>query len=456
MTPEEWRTRLLKRLRDEQVPAVEAYESWYDGNHLLPQATAKNSELYDQFRQMSISNFLAVVVNAICDRLSVQGVILGGEEADAEAWEVWQRSGFDSIQGLVYQTALVSGMSYISVWPDADGYPRLAPEHPAEVIHERTPGTLRDVSAALKLYEDDVNEVWITTLYLPDSVYEWSSPSKSLNTFELTREFVNPFGRVPMIPVLNNLDLRGRCASEIRDAVPIQRRINQSLLNLMVAQESVAFPQRWATGLSIPKDEDGNDVRPFKSGADQLWVSEDETVKFGQFMESQFGGYLNTIQADIEQMASTTQTPLFTLSANLANPPSAEALSAMESPLVKKAESKQRLFGEALEDAIRLAMFMIDPSRGDMASAQLIWEDPRTLSEAARVDAAVKLKDVGVPASVIWERVGATPQEVERWRSLAMSDALQQLIIQVGQNGGPNNPQQQPPQDEEEPVDANA
>lgn len=429
-----WRARLLDKLTA-QRRYVDSMEAWYSGQHPLPAVDATNSDLYRRFQQMARTNLLQQVVNAVGSRMAVEGIRMGDPSADEDAWAIWQASAMDSQQSMLIDTALAVGVGYMSVWPD-DSLPtgvRMAPEHPAEVAHEPFPGRPGTVAAALKVYEDTIEEDWVATLWLPDSVTTWRSTGMwgAWSGWKMVGSFDSAFGEVPIVPLLNRPTMRGGWSSEMADGIPIQKRINQTLLNMLVAQEAVAFPQRWATGLELEKDKDGNAKRPFKSGPDSLWVSEDEGVKFGQFPESRFDGYLGILAHEVESMSAVTSTPTFTLSARLSVPPSAEALTAMESSLVKKVQDRQRVFGESLEDAFRLAFKMLGDDRANAFDAEVIWADPRIKSDAAIADFVVKAQAVGVPQEALWERLGASPQEIARWRGLSMSEAFRQLVAQV-------------------------
>ena len=53
----------------------------------------------------------------------------------------------------------------------------------------------------------------------------------------------------------------------------------------------------------------------------------------------------------------------------------------------------------------------------------MIWHDFETRSEGQRVDALVKMATLGVPTEVLWQKWGATQQEIDRWRALAAREA---------------------------------
>jgi len=447
MTVEDWRKRLTERLVRQKL-IVESLEAWYEGSHPLPAASATNSDLYRRFQKMAQANYVGQVVNAVSSRMSIEGIRVANDPAaDEDAWAMWQESQMDAAQTMLLTTALADGLAYLSVWPSeetASGI-LIAPEHPAEVAHELMPGSLRKLAAAIKIYPDEIAGDWVTTLWLPEGVYEWRSEGDwaMWANWTSTDSYENPYGEVPIRPLLNKPTLRGGWSSEMSDGIPIQRRINQTLLNLMVAEEAVAFPQRWATGLELQKDAEGNAVRPYRSGADSLWVAEDETVKFGEFGESKFEGYLAVISTDVETMAAVTSTPMFAMSAKLSVPPSAEALTAMESSLVKKVEARQRVFGEAVESTIRMGFKMKGDSRANATSAEVIWADPSIKSDAVVADWVTKAASVGVPQEALWEKLGASPQEISRWSGMAMSEAFRNLVMEVGAQGA-QQPDQEP------------
>src|SRR5690625_6881461 len=67
----------------------------------------------------------------------------------------------------------------------------------------------------------------------------------------------------------------------------------------MVTSESYARPRRWATGLEIQEDDDGNPVDPF--GRDRSLQSEDPETRFGQFDPARLDSY-GDMSATITQM----------------------------------------------------------------------------------------------------------------------------------------------------------
>ena len=61
------------------------------------------------------------------------------------------------------------------------------------------------------------------------------------------------------------------------------------------------------------------------------------------------------------------------------------------------------------------------------SDARVVWKSPEWRTEGELVDALVKMSTLGVPREVLWERWGATPQEITRWRELSQ-DALDRAL----------------------------
>jgi hypothetical protein len=72
--------------------------------------------------------------------------------------------------------------------------------------------------------------------------------------------------------------------------------------------------------------------------------------------------------------------------------------------------------GEGWEESIRLA-FAVEgkQDRAEMIDVETIWANPESRIVGETVDAAVKLAALGVPRPALWEYVGASPQQIERW-----------------------------------------
>ena len=121
-SPEWWVARLEKEL-DGRRDGLELWERYYDGRHPLPFITkAHGAKMHDEFRRLleeSRSNFCRLVVDAVEERLEVEGIRLSARsdaQTDQASWEIWQANAMDTESAAAILDALVKGISYLSVW----------------------------------------------------------------------------------------------------------------------------------------------------------------------------------------------------------------------------------------------------------------------------------------------------------------------------------------------------
>ena len=89
--------------------------------------------------------------------------------------------------------------------------------------------------------------------------------------------------------------------------------------------EFAAFRQRWASGIEIDYDKEGNAKPPFTAGVERLWVSENPEVKFGDFDAADLEQFLKVKDSFRTDIAIITFTPLYYFKQAGANFPSGES-----------------------------------------------------------------------------------------------------------------------------------
>jgi len=412
---DKWLGILSGRLADRQ-PKMKTLDDYYKGQHPMPfLVEAHKSKMIDEFRRMleeSQANFMRLVVDVTEERLKVEGFRLSAssnDRADSDTWDIWQANQLDSEVQVAFVEALVKGVSYMSVWSGADGDPpTIAVEDPLETIVAYVPGTgYRQRAAALKIWRDDDAGVMRANVYLPDGItkYEAELAAKDDTTQRFMRVFrpvkpearwneipgsfvPNGIGVVPIVPLRNRPRLGCEGESEIQDGTHIQNQINGFLFLLALAGYMGAHRQRWATGLKIMENTAGQPVEPFNPAVDRLWQAEDPAVKFGDFAQTDLAGYLRSIEQKVEHIAVTTRTPKHYL-LPAGQEPSGDAIKSAESGLVKKVLRKQTIFGEGLEETMRLARKFAG-EQDSPPDSEIVWADPALRSEAEITDAVIK------------------------------------------------------------------
>jgi len=451
-SPEWWRDKLLKALA-EQARKVNRLERYYDGNHPIPKPPEsldasvfrEACRAYKALAEMGVTNFTRLVADAPANRLQVTGFRFsadGADERDDAAGEVWQRSHLDADQGLVYSTALAASKAYALVWGDGERS-TITVEHPSQMIVSYVPGTRRERAAALKSWRDDEGGRF-AVLYLPGGIFKWrANGGGDRNTAwerwepesDLSWPVENELGVVPVVEFRANPPLKpapyGGGRSEFETVLSIQDRINKTVFDRLVTAEFQAFRQRYVIGWQPPEDPDGNvdAVTAYKASVArfQMFFNDDgdnEGIRVGEFGQADFRGFLDAVEADIQQMAAITETPAYYLLGGMVNI-SSDALIAAEAGLISKTQRHQDNFAESWEEVIRLAL----QAEGDVDVADVqvetLWGEVEQRTWGETVDAALKMKTLEVPTEAVWEMLpDSTPQRIARWRAQRASEVL--------------------------------
>jgi hypothetical protein len=425
-SPEWWRDRLWKKLQDRQDDLTR-FDNYYSGDHPLPWLPEGARDEFRRLLKMSRSNYMGLVVDATAERMVVQGFRFGGTEADEEAWRIWQANNMDADSDLVIHEAVKLGCSYVLVAPNPDdeATPLITGEHPSQAIVDYVPGSRRRRAAGLKAWRDDWTGDIMATLLLPDAVYKWQAPDKTgLGDKRWTvREVAgepwpapNPLGVVSLVEVPNRPRMLGGGVSEIDDLTDAQDRINKTIADRLLNQDFGAFPQKWGTGIDL-------DQR-FELGRQRMFQAEQPDARFGQFDSSPLVPLSEAKREDVKDIASRARVPSQYLLGDIVNV-AGEALKAAESGLVAKIKQRMRPPGESFEEVQRLSFAIKgDRVKANAIDAQTIWANPEFRTEGELVDALTKMATLGVPQEALWERWGATPQEIARWRGMRSAEAF--------------------------------
>jgi hypothetical protein len=438
-TAEWWRDRLLKKFSTDLSERV-VNAAYYDSINPSPETLERYNSAYRRLLAMSKTPWARLVIDIVAERLTVNGFRIGeSQDTDEEVWQTFRRNRMEALQRSVHREALALGTSYVSVWPDPKLKARIAFESGMAVTHETEAGDPHKTAAAIKVWHDSINARVRCNVYLPNGIFkyqskdevtdeQWIAPTSSSFAMAHTQwnegEVIpNPSGVVTMIPFVVRPTWQGYGASDLEDLRPIITRIESLTANTLLAVELGAFRVRWATGLEIPTNEDGDAVEPFKVALDRLWVSGDPDTRFGSFDATDIRPYLSAVSDAVAQLSSVSRIPtLYFNQSELSNPPSAASLEATETGLIKKIVERQDRFAESWEQVTMLAT-------GDKESlVSVSWDDPRTRSEAQMMDAAIKLNTMGVPFQGVLEYLGHTPDEVKRLKAMRSSDTFDRLL----------------------------
>jgi hypothetical protein len=432
----------------------ELYEHYYLGMHRLVFASDKFRNAFGRLFRCFRCNLCPPVVDAVADRLVITGLEVDVEDPEApegaspaeerqrqqdlrdaaqasvhegHVRAVWKDNLMDVEAGHVHLQALRDGDAFVIVWPDPedDKRPLIYPQECQQVRVKYDLDRPGVISWAVKGWVDE-DGYYRLTLYFADRIEKYRTarrqscpPEKpgSLLPLEVPGEpwpLPNPYERVPVFHFANNVGRGKSGQSELRDVVPLQDALNKAIMDLMAAMEFVALPQRWATGIEVETGDDGKAIPPFTPGVDRLWTTGSTDVRFGEFAQadlSRFSGVINDFRMDIARISGV---PLHYFNLLGGNPPSGEALKALEARLIKKAEDRQLAFGAVWADLVRFCHVILghDPS----IQFRTVWKDAAPRSEKEHAETLLLKKQLGVPRKQLLRELDYTEEQIDEFQ----------------------------------------
>lgn len=392
----------------------------------------------------TVINWPGVVVDSLEERLDVEGFRLGNSPTtDRELWSWWQYNNLDEESGLGHVDALALRAAYITVGrrreDDGPDDPPLITVDSCESMTATLDPRTHMVDAAVRLYDD--NSLGVpqkATLYRHGKTihYQRKSFDGGWKGWEKTDE--DPHGLPALVvPLVNRPRLNRRQGeSEMRDVMGIADAACRSITNLQGAQELLAVPSRYVIGASeedFVDSETGEQVPAWEAYIGRFNALMREDAKVIQLQGADLRNFTDVIRHYADLVVGLTGLPAHYLGITSDNPASADAIRAGESRWIKRAERKQRIFGAAWEQTMRLGMLVKGRDPDQLIGLETVWRDPATPTYAAKADAVVKLVAQRIiPREVAWEEMGYTPEQRDRMRNLFADDpAVRWLQLQA-------------------------
>lgn len=342
-----------------------------------------------------------IYVNALADRLIIEGFRVGdSSEDDEELWSWFKTNGLDNLAKLSFVDALTYGRAYITVSApgegleednpfQVDGVPIIRVESPLSLYAKVDPRT-RDVEWAVRVVKDEFGDTLAATLYFKDRTELYSSENGQLKLFETIRHNIGAVPVVPMVHSGSSMDMYGSSAitPEIRS---ITDAMSRAMMNMQTTSELMATPQRMIFGSTIDEIK-GEDQTALDVYTSSYIVVEDPQAKAISLPSAELRNFTEAISHMLKLAAAYTGLPPQYLSYANDNPASAEAIRASESRLVRSCESLCAMFGSAWEQAMRLAKLVMGSKLTvDDFRMETVWRDPGTPTFQAKADAIMKM-----------------------------------------------------------------
>lgn len=387
---------------------------------------SSRAALDERLGRLSI-NFPRLLVTSYVDRMTLTGWTGEDGAADAAAWARYRAAGLVARSELIHTDRLMYGAAYVTVWPEASG-PAVVLDNPFTMTVDADPMTgavsravrtwrHRGAQHALVIDAETVTR-WRSDAPELGSAGQWTvvgKPSPSAFTAD---------GLVPVVPFIRRMSTDDHHGTSVAaDILDLTDAENKLMADAMVTSESYARPRRWATGLEIQEDEDGNVVDPF--GRDRSLQSEDPDTKFGQFDPARLDSYADMSATITQMVGAMTGLPAHYLGLHGDQPAAAEGVRAAEAQLTSRVFSELRQLDQPWA---RVAGLLALAADRDLMAAPLLdpdWASPEIRTPGQAADAAAKLHGIGVPlASLLSTVMDWAPDQV----TTAMADRRADLV----------------------------
>ena len=398
----------VEKIRDDMIDQFEQAQQGLKDSKLYYEAQKRPDAIGiavppNMQRLLANVGYPRLYVDSIAERQEVEGFRVGDNpEGDEDLWNWWQTNNLDIDATLGHTDALIYGRSYITIsMPDPKidvnvdpEVPLIRVEPPAGLFADMDPRT-REVTQAIRVtYDSSGAEVISATLYLPEDTIQWIKENGAWKVLQRIRHGLMV---VPVVPIVNRTSLADLYG--VSEITPELRSITdaaaRTLMTMAATAEIMAIPQRLLFG--VKAEDIGVDPltgeKLFDAYVARILAFEDPDAKAQQFNAAELRNFVEALDSLDRKAAAYTGLPPQYLSFNSQNPASAEAIKSSESRLVKKTERKNKLFGGAWEQAMRIAYRMakggdIPP---EMFRMETVWRDPSTPTYTAKADAATKL-----------------------------------------------------------------
>jgi hypothetical protein len=465
--------RLAYELQQRQK-VTERRLDYYKGKHKLCYASPEFQDYFAGRFEGFSDNWTAPVASAPAERMNVLGIRIddGTRQTDKDLTRAWLAADCQRGSSEAFVVLMAAARMYTLVWgnPDDEDVPRVTWERPDQAIvgYDSETGAR---SAGLKLWRDDTNEY--ATLYRRDAVWKFSRPAYVRSGYSvaglvvpsegMVRDGVpgcweprqgaaddawplpNPMGRVPMVEHRNQTLLDDDALSDIDGVIAMQDAINLVWAYLLNALDFASLPQRVVMGAEVPKmpilDGQGRIVGERPIDLSQLmrdrilWLT--GQAQIGSWPAADLAVYSQVIERAIEHVAAQTRTPPHYLIGKIANV-SGEALTSAETGLVSKTGERIVYCTPSTREVFALmASAMGDDDKAKACrSGTVIWKDTQFRALGQKVDALLKMKQIGAPTEWLLEEYGLEPPEVERVLAMIERQTAQDPMNQI-MNGKP-------------------
>lgn len=209
-----------------------------------------------------------------------------------------------------------------------------------------------------------------------------------------------------------------------RTILNLQDVLNKSFVDMVVAMEGRAEPDRWATGIQVEYDQVTGHEKPLKAtGNERMIRVGSKDAAFGQFTQADLGDFHRTQSTVRLEIARKGFLPPSSVSDDVAAVPSSGlGLLVNEGRLVKAVLETERDHGVTLREqtayVLRLQGMDVNPS-----DLEIEWAPAQTRDEVALLEALTLKVALGLPKREALIQAGEDPDDVDNWLDEAQAKA---------------------------------
>lgn len=411
--------------------AQQKLEDWAAGKHTPPYKPAEANAEYKALLSKSSVPLLGLVVKILSQGLEITDYEPGNADNHDLLWAIWKANRMPERQRRLWRAALTGGIGY------ALGLPGV----PTPVVK------LFSGKNMIAVYQDPEFDEWpmfaaygspaSPTSFHFNIVDETSVYTLGMNATGGDVEFItfneHGAGVTPVVRFMGETDTEGNVTGEVEPLIPIQASIDQSKFDMLMTQTFASYKIRYAAGMATPETDAEAEQIKLILGRDRILVSDNPETKFGTLDGTDLLQYIEASKASKQELATVAQiSHKYVVGAQSNTSSGAEAQAADEASTMRKIHDYTRSFGESNEQLNRLTGLLAGiPGAWEDYDGVTSWRDSAIRSLAQIADAVQKLGDekLGIPKEALWGMLpDVGPGMVKKWRELADSDPLGQLV----------------------------
>ncbi len=442
---------LIAKVQDQQ--RYTTLEEYFKGEQELAldptELNSKFGKVFATFRD----NLARPIIEAADGRVRI--VDFGnGEGLGADADAAWLRNNMNEESKWVHKEAMIKGDGYVIVLPDQDGkggiYPQISEQIavlPNDVYPRLTDAAVKWWVESIQYDDKPEPEDFIrVNLYFEDRIERYIALKAgqtldadfaayaAYSDAETDAVSKHDVGEVPVYQFSPNYLLSdGAGVSDLEDALPMLDLINKTFIDMAVASEFTAAPQRWATGVEIPVDpKTGKPKSTFKAGGDTVWTAANDAASFGQFQAGSMSGFKEAMVVLLEQLAVVSRTPMYYLMSP-ANWPTGEMLKSSEGALRQRVQDHQEAFGpvwvQVLAAVLTLDKITVEPEQRLQLVPQWLPPNAPFATREHLEELKVHVEVLGIPEEMMWRKAGYSQAEILEMKAMREEESALGLDI---------------------------